>query len=236
MNVQSNSYTFIYATIMVIVVALGLAFTSISLKDRQDANVEKEKKQNILASIGVECTREEAVELYEEYVKSVYAINIEGQKIDGVVDSLAFKIELTKEQAKEPQDRQFPVYECEKDGEKIYVFPMRGKGLWGPIWGYVALKEDFNTVFGVNFDHKGETPGLGAEISTKEYQAQFTGKKIFDGSGEFVSIAVKKAGKANPDGEHEVDGLSGSTLTCNGLEAMLYDSLIAYEKFFKSHK
>ncbi|MBN2894114.1 MAG: NADH:ubiquinone reductase (Na(+)-transporting) subunit C [Bacteroidales bacterium] len=232
MNVQSNLYTFIYATVLVIVVALGLAFTSISLKEKQEANIEKEKKQNILASIGVECTRDEAVTLYKEYVKDVYAIDFNGEKVEGD----AFIIDLNVEQAKAPEERQYPVYECEKDGEKIYVFPVRGKGLWGPIWGYVALKEDFNTIYGVTFDHKGETPGLGAEITTKEFQSQFLGKKIFDDTGAFVSILVKKAGKADPEGEHEVDGLSGSTLTCKGLEAMLYDSLIAYENFFKSHK
>ncbi len=235
MNVQSNLYTFIYATIMVVVVALGLAFTSISLKDKQDANVEKEKKQNILSSIGVECSREEAVELYKKHVKSVYAINVDGNKIDGVVDSLAFKIELNKEQAKDLKDRQFPVYECEKDGENLFVIPVRGKGLWGPVWGYIALKDDFNTISGVNFDHKGETPGLGAEITTKEFQTKFIDKKIFDKDNKFVSISLMKPGKSD-GGDHQIDGLSGATLTCNGVQNMIFETLSGYEKFFKSQQ
>ncbi len=236
MNVQSNSYTFIYATILVVVVALGLAFTSISLKEKQNSNVEMEKKQNILASIGIKCSREEAVKLYKKHVKNVYAINIKGDLIEGVKDTVAFKIDLNKELAKTPENRQYPVFECEKDNQKIYVFPVRGKGLWGPIWGYVALKDDFNTILGVNFDHQGETPGLGAEIKTSDFQEKFINKKIFDDTGNFVSILVKKPGKADPKNNHEVDGLSGSTLTCKGLQNMLYQSLVAYETFFKAHK
>ena len=115
MNVQSNLYTFIYATVLVVVVALGLAFTSISLKEKQDANIELEKKQNILTSIGVECSRNEAVTLYDEYVKEVFALDFDGNKIDGVD---AFEISLHIENYKPVEERQFPVYECEIDGKK----------------------------------------------------------------------------------------------------------------------
>lgn len=233
MNVQSNLYTFIYATVLVVVVALGLAFTSISLKEKQDTNIELEKKQSILASIGVDCSRDEAVDLYDKYVKDVFALDFDGNRIDGVD---AFEISLHTENYKPIEERQFPVYECEIEGQKLYVFPVRGKGLWGPIWGYVALEDDFNTVFGATFDHKGETPGLGAEISTKDFQTQFKGKKIFNDVNEFVSILVMKPGKRDPDSENQVDGLSGATLTSVGLQNMFYDSLIGYQKYFLSNQ
>lgn len=234
MNVQSNTYTFIYAVVMVIIVAVGLSLTSISLKDRQQANIEKEKKQSILKSIGIECTRDEAVDLYQQYVKNVYAIDYQGQILDGVD---AFSLDLAAEQAKtDTTQRQYPVYECDNNGELLYVFPVRGKGLWGPIWGFVALKNDFNTVYGVTFDHKSETPGLGAEITTTDFQDQFVGKQIFNDLNEFVSILVKKPAQYNPDDIHEVQGLSGATLTSNGLQKMLKNSLKPYEKFFLSHQ
>lgn len=230
MNVQSNTYTFIYAIVMVVVVAVGLSITSISLKDMQQANVEKEKKQSILKSIGVECTRDEAVDLYDTYVKDMYAIDFQGQKVDGVD---AFFVDLAVEQAKkDTTQRYYPVFECENNGQKLFVFPLRGKGLWGPIWGYVALEGDFNTVFGVTFDHKSETPGLGAEIATSDYQAQFKGKQIFTDVNDFVSIMVRKPAVYDENDKHSVQGLSGSTLTCNGLQDMLYNSLKPYEKFF----
>ncbi|MBN2663512.1 MAG: NADH:ubiquinone reductase (Na(+)-transporting) subunit C [Bacteroidales bacterium] len=234
MNVQSNTYTFIYAVVMVIIVAVGLSLTSISLKNRQQSNIEKEKKQSILKSIGIECTRDQAVDLFSTYVKNVYAIDYQGQKIDGVD---AFSLDLAVEQAKSDEtQRYYPVFECENNGTKLNVFPVRGKGLWGPIWGFVALEGDFNTVYGVTFDHKSETPGLGAEITTADFQAQFVGKQIFNDLNEFVSILVKKPAQYNPNDLHEVQGFSGSTLTCNGLQDMLENSLKPYEKFFLSHQ
>lgn len=233
MNVQSNLYTFVYASVLVIVVALGLAVTSLSLKDRQEKNVELEKKQNILASIGIDCTRDESVKLYKQNIKDVYAIDFKGNKIK---DIDAFNIDLSIEQSKPEEQRQYPIYEAEKDGQKIYIFPVRGKGLWGPIWGFVALKDDFNTVYGVTFDHKSETPGLGAEITTKKFQSEFLGKQIFDTNHEFISVIVKKFGKADPNSPNQVDGLSGATITSNGLSDMLYNSIKAYENFFNKQK
>ncbi len=234
MNVQSNTYTFIYASALVILVAVGLSLTSISLKSMQEANIQKEKKQSILKTIGVECSRDEAGKLYDEYVKDAYVIDYHGDKISGVD---AFNVSLEEEMAKDDTlSRYYPVYECVNDNEKLYVFPVRGKGLWGPIWGYVALKDDFNTVFGVSFDHKSETPGLGAEITTSDFQNQFEGKKIFNDLDEFVSILVKKPAQYNPDDEHEVQGLSGATLTSVGLQNMLKASLKPYVNFFKANK
>ena len=230
MNVQSNSYTFIYASVMVLVVAAVLAFTATTLQPIQQQNVEKEKKQNILTSIGIECSRDEAVKQYEEYIVSTYVINSKGETVEGAE---AFNIKLAIENKKNIADRQLPIYECNKDGETYYIIPVRGKGLWGPIWGYIALEGDYNTIFGTVFDHKSETPGLGAEIATGWFQAPFKGKKIFDETGKLISITIVKGG-ADPNSLYQVDAISGGTITSKALETTLLNSLQPYESFFKS--
>ncbi len=225
-NVQSNLYTFIYASVMVIIVALALSLAFIKLKPLQEANKLKEKQQAILASIGVRCQRDSAPALFKEYVKESFVVDANGDKIEG--DPL--KINLEEQYRKPIKDRELPVFIAQHDGKKIYVFPVYGKGLWGPIWGYIALEDDLNTIHGVVFDHKGETPGLGAEIATPKFQKQFVGKKIFDENGNFVSIAVVKGGAPKGD-PHAVDAISGGTLTSRGLQAMLHDYLGCYVNF-----
>ncbi len=126
-----------------------------------------------------------------------------------------------------------PVYICKKDTQKYYVFALRGKGLWGPIWGYISLKNDFNTVYGAYFDHKAETPGLGAEIKTQAFQDQFKEKMLFDTKGNFVSIKVMK-GETSEGNPHGVDAISGGTITSKGVEKMLFDWLSAYNTFIKN--
>ena len=127
----------------------------------------------------------------------------------------------------------FPLFVFEKEGNTYYVIPVRGKGLWGPIWGYLALQGDMNTVYGASFGHKGETPGLGAEIETEIFQQQFVGKKILDESGRFVSVKVIKGGAA-PDDVHGVDAVSGGTITSNGVTEMLSRTVSSYIPYFKS--
>ncbi len=127
-------------------------------------------------------------------------------------------------------ERELPVYECKNDGEMYYIFPLRGKGLWGPIWGYVSLKSDFNTIYGTNFDHKSETPGLGAEIKETWFEDQFKNKTIFADS-KFVSVKVLKGGAKDGD-IHAVDAISGGTITSKGLETMIFDCLAGYSDFF----
>ncbi len=112
---------------------------------------------------------------------------------------------------------------------------MRGKGLWGPIWGYIALSEDFNAIYGANFDHKSETPGLGAEINEQWFQDMFKGKNIFNEQGKFVSVEVMKGG-APDDAAHAVDAISGGTITSNGLENMIMDCLAPYQAYFEKNK
>jgi len=144
------------------------------------------------------------------------------------------KEEINKKIQEVAGERELPVYICKVDTNKYYIFPLRGKGLWGPIWGYVALKNDFNTIYGANFDHKGETPGLGAEIKEDWFEAQFKEKKIME-EGKFVSIKVLK-GEVDPNNPHAIDAISGGTITSKGLEAMLFDCLNSYQEFFNVKK
>ena len=228
MNRQGNIYTFMYASIMVIVVAAVLSFVSLSLKDKQKRNVEVEKKQNILASVGIQANAEEAEDLYKKLIKEAFVVNNVGGKVEGVD---AFNVDLHKENAKSVEKRNLPVFVYTKDSVSKLILPVRGKGLWGPVCGYVSLDSDKNTVFGAVFDHKSETPGLGAEIAGVNFQKPFIGKKIFDENGTFVSIKVNKAGVGTDI--HSVDAISGGTITSKGVEAMLKDCLSSYEAFLK---
>ena len=123
---------------------------------------------------------------------------------------------LKNEQKKPLEEQSLPVFRAEPDdGEKVIIIPVEGKGLWGPIYGYVSLKSDMNTIYGTNFDHKGETPGLGAEINTTAFESQFHGKKLFD-NDNFISVQVLKGGAPEND-IHGVDAISGGTITSKGL-------------------
>lgn len=222
MNVDSNSYTFGFATMMVVIVAALLSYAAIELKPFQDTNIELEKQQNILSSIGVDVQRDLAKEVYSKYIKQEIVLNYKGEEVDGD----AFEIELKKELKKANSDQVLPLFISNVDGFKQYIIPLRGKGLWGPIWGFIALEEDLNTVYGAVFDHKGETPGLGAEINQSFFQEPFIGKSIFDGE-TFKSIRVVKGGA--PEGDnYAVDGISGGTITSDGITDMLLERLNMY--------
>ncbi len=231
MDRNSNTYTFLYAAIMVIIVAAVLASVSMALKPMQKKNVEIEKKQNILASVNIESTAETAEAIYAEKIVNEYVVTVKGEQVDGD----AFNTNLKKERAKDAADMLLPVFEVKTDEGMKYVLPLFGSGLWGPVWGYVSLSDDMNTIYGANFDHEGETPGLGAEISTTAFEAPFKGKKIFDASGKLVSILIAKVGQVAPE-EHKVDGISGGTITSKGLEDMLKDDFASYEEFLNKKK
>lgn len=231
MDRNSNNYTFIYASVMVILVAAILSIAAISLKPMQNKNTEIEKKQNILASVNIATTAKDAEQVYAEKIVNSYVVNSEGEVVEGD----AFTIDLKVQKAKPLEQRLLPVFECQTESGLKYIFPLRGAGLWGPIWGFIALNEDMNTIFGTNFDHQGETPGLGAEISTAAFEEQFTGKSIFDASGKLVSIIVAKSSESAPE-EHKVDAISGGTITSKGLEQMLLDDLTSYQKFITRKK
>ena len=238
MKSYSNTYIFIFATVMVVIVATLLTFVAETLRPYQEKNVEVEKKLDILRSVGLAADVDE-VENKSQYVEKEYAENItkslvinqSGQKLDGVE---AFTINLKAELDKAPEDRNLPVFiYTSPEGEEINIVPLRGKGLWGPIWGYVSFQPDMTTIYGAIFAHAKETPGLGAEISEDFFQEQFPGKKIFDEGRKFISIQVLKGG-TDPDDPHAVDAISGGTITSVALQEMLFDCLGNYETYFKN--
>jgi len=227
----SNRYIFIFATAMVAIVALILSTAALLLQPLQEKNAEVEKKRNILASVGVEATEDNAETLYDQYITGSFALDNESSRLDDVD---AFTVDLRKEQRKPLEEQVFPVFVASlDDGTTSYIMPLEGKGLWGPIYGYISLNEDLRTINGVTFDHKSETPGLGAEINESWFEGQFIDKLLFE-DGEFVSITVQKGGADEGD-PHAVDAISGGTITSKALEAMLYDCLVNYVEFLKTN-
>lgn len=234
---NSNAYIITYATIMVVLVASVLSFAALSLKGIQAENVRIEKMSDIIRSVGQADSLDNVSDKtayilaqYDKYITDSYAVSVTGQQLEGV-DAFTLLINLKAEYDKAPADRRLPVF-VSKDDEGVvsYVVPVWGTGLWGPVWGYVALAEDWDTILGVVFDHKSETPGLGAEIATPAFQAQFDGKKILNGEGQVVAVALVKGG-AQPDDEHGVDALTGGTLTSRGVEDMLKNCLGDYASY-----
>jgi len=236
----SNTYIFIFSTVMVTLVAILLSFVAESLRPLQNKNKEVEKKMDILRSVGkaerIDEVKDRDVYIEEEYSRYItgsYVIDTAGEQKEGID---AFTVDLKVELAKPPQEMNLPVFVfTADDSTNKYIIPLRGKGLWGPIWGYVSFYDDFNTIYGAIFDHKGETPGLGAEISQPFFQVQFVNKKIIDDKGNFVSVKVVKGG-AKPDDLYAVDAISGGTITSVGVQAMMMDCLGNYEIYFKNAK
>lgn len=248
----SNRYIFIYASVMVIVVAAVLSSAATFLKPYQERNIRTEKIMDILKSVKIDADKKEAESLYNKYIVEELALNTAGEAIsiynnqnfekgDLRPFDIKLKTELKKKEFLEAGKKVdgepvFPLYVCEQDGKTYYVIPLLGKGLWGPVWGNIALKDDFKTVYGVTFGHKGETPGLGAEIATQAFQDQFTGKTIFDDNYNFTSIKVVKGGIGTMPSDqqiHGVDAISGGTITSTGVSKMINDCLSNYEAYIK---
>lgn len=228
---NSNTYTFIFAIVMVIVVGTVLAFAATSLQPIQYENMRQEKMQNILATVGVETDRAGAETLYNQHIKEEVVLDNQGNVIEGVN---AFEIDLAREIRRDPQEQSFPVYVSEVEGEKYFIIPLRGNGLWNAIFGYVALKDDVNTVKGVVFDHLGETPGLGAEITKEWFRERFADEKIMDGDGNFVGISVVKGNPSTSKDDNRVDAISGATITTDGVSDMIKERLEHYLPYFES--
>jgi len=228
----TNKYIFIFSTVMVVIVAALLSLAATLLQPAQEKNLEIEKKRSMLESIHVPAAKADAEELYNKYISESFVINVKGETVDGVD---AFSVVLKNEQKKPLEEQRLPVFRAvPDDGEKVIILPVEGKGLWGPIWGYISLKSDLNTIYGVTFDHKGETPGLGAEINTAKFEGMFTDKLLYQ-DGVFVSIQVHKGG-ANPADAHGVDAISGGTITSKGLEKMLLDCLKKYNDYILKNR
>lgn len=227
MNKQGNTYTFLYSVVLVVVVAALLAIVALWLQPLQNENIENEKRQNILRSVNIASTPENSAELFNKYIVKQFVVNSKGEEVAGD----AFNVDLSKEVKKSCDEKLLPVFVANIDGTPKYILPIRGAGLWGAVWGYISLNDDKNTLYGAVFDHKGETPGLGAEITGDKFTSQFSGKLIFD-NNQLVSILVKKGGGAT--GAHEVDGISGGTITSKGVENMIRNYLTCYEPFLKN--
>lgn len=226
---DTNAYTLIFAVLMVIIVGSVLAFTANSLKPIIDANKVIEKKKNILQSLGLDVTAANADTLYSQHIKEAVTLDANGKKVEGN----GFTINLVKEVKKPINEQLLPLYVAEKEGQSFYVIPLRGNGLWGPIWGYISLKKDL-TVQGVVFDHSSETPGLGAEITEDSFTSSFVGEHILTPSGQFKGIKVLKGNQdpTNSDKtDNEVDAITGATITGNGVGDMIYNRLKLYQPF-----
>jgi Na+-transporting NADH:ubiquinone oxidoreductase subunit C len=231
---QSNLYIVLYAAALTIVCAGLLAFASQALKPRQDANVELERKANILSTVMQLKEGDDVTAIYNSRIRE-FVIDFNGNK----VAKKATDINIGAEYKKAPAERLLPVYEFlnATDSTKVdnAVLPVFGFGLWNTISGYIALESDFNTIKGASYAHVGETPGLGARISTAEIQDRYKGKKIFDGSN-LVSVVMQKGeGLDYSNDKHKVDGMSGATLTAKGVNNMLKEYFNCYKKYLETY-
>ena len=235
MNTNSNSYTIVYASFVVIVVAFMLAFVSKALQPQSDANVAIDKKSQILSALNIRGLEKSIVESkYDEIVVADKIIDAEGNLIkEGLSkDGDGFKINT-----KEINDNSLPLYVCKINNETKYVIPVTGKGLWGGLWGYIALNKDKKTIYGAYFSHESETAGLGARITEYEaFQKQFEGKNILGNDAE-IAISVVKKGKEiqGLSPESRCDAITGATLTCDGVNAMLKNCLKKYDIFLMTN-
>lgn len=223
-NVDSNVYIILYSVVMVVVVAALLAVVSLSLQSRQNDNALNEKKQQIVTALGEDPLTTD----YDSVIAEAVMLDASGNPTDGDVFDALQDLKGSIAAGK------FPLFKA-KNG--CVVIPVYGAGLWDAIWGYVALESDMNTVKGVVLDHKGETPGLGAEIATPAHQAKYVGKTVFEGD-DFVSITLKKGG-ANPSDAnyaHEVDAITGGTKTSDGVTEMIRSGLGNYLPYLKANK
>ena len=224
-----------YSIGLSILTAIVLVFTSEILKPQQEFNLALDQKTNILKSLLIyDKSAQEVEKIYSSQIEEI-VVNGEGEIVNGEKPS---GLVMKEEVAKPVKDRKLPVYIFKNsDGSKNYVVPLYGVGLWGPVWGFLSFEKDLNTVKGAYFDHKGETPGLGAEISERPFQKQFIGKKIKDGKNNFVSVNVLKTTvKSTVGAENRVDAISGGTLTSDGTNNMIKNSVEGYLKYFEKIK
>lgn len=231
MNRQGNVYTLIYSIVLVAIVGIVLSLVYQALRPSQEENIANDTKRQILAAARIMPKEGESIsELYSKYITDSYIVNYEGDKIDSRQE--AFAVNVGNQVKLEPQERELPVFVCKTDDGTKYILPVYGAGLWGPIWGYIAFDDNGDTIYGAYFAHQGETPGLGAEIEKPAFSDQFEGKNIFNADGQFAGIAVLKAGQ-KATGMDAVDAISGGTITSQGVQKMLSNSLEPYSNFLK---
>jgi len=245
-NTDSNQYTILFAIGMVVIVGSLLAFTASSLKPNIVENERMEKQQNILYAMGVNengdndivfVSTDKVASEFSKYVTTQLVLDAQGNALE---DNEAYLIDVKKEQAKAKNGgtRALPLFVGKKEGQSYYIIPIRGKGLWDAIWGYIALDEDM-VVQGAFFDHAAETPGLGANIKQRYFMDDFTGEKLLSSTGDFKGITVAK-GNNDPKNlikdDYEVDALAGATITGDGVSAMIKSDLKLYLPYFKNLK
>ena len=244
LNTEKNTYTLLFAVGLVVVVGTLLAAIDSSLKDKIRINEILEKQQNILYAIGINenegnnvsfIAAEKAEEEFNKYItKQIY---IQGNEI--IEDNKAYLIDVKKQKtlAKDPSHkRKLPLFIAQKDGRDLYVAPIRGKGLWDAIWAYVSVDENM-VIRGIYFDHKAETPGLGANIKQRFFMDDFIGESLLDSQGNFKGITVSKTNldpKNEDKYDNEVDAIAGSTITGDGVTAMIRSDLSLYQPYFNS--
>lgn len=234
---MSNRYIIIYTLIMTLVVSVVLAFVVKGFEPMHVANEEVFKKKEILGAIkdqlGTDLSKmgdKEVLELFKNKVEQV-VLDANGKPLEG---ELAEKISMAAEEKKPEADRHYPLFIFKGEKGNLYLLSLRGMGLWDKIWATVALQDDFNTVVGTSFGHVGETPGLGAEIKDNpNFSKQFQGKTIYK-DGQYVSVGVIKGGAR--DKEHEVDAISGATITSTGVHEMMQKGLKPYLPYLESLK
>ncbi len=240
MQKHDNTYTLIFVCIVALICALLLSTAASSLRSKQDANSAYDVKKNILKSFGAlkeNTTRAEVESFFTNKIEGII-VDAAGNEIEGNANEINPEVEA---KTKTPENRLYPVYILKENGVRVaYTIPIIGKGLWSKLYGYLSLKNDFNTINGITFYKHGETPGLGAEIAADWFQKNFVGKKILDQNGKFISVSVVK-GKAQdyydePKLLHHVDGISGATITCNGVTEMLKKDLTNYQPFFANNR
>jgi len=244
--VGETARIYLFVFIMTVVVALVLAGMNTGLKPIHEKNEAIFNKKAVLAAIQSQLGEGvKAADLPDEEVQQLFDNNItqvvvdhEGEPITaeaiearGYKGGMAEHVDMKKEKKRSLEERFFPVYIYESGSDKTYIVTIRGNGLWDEIWGNIAIKDDFSTVLGASFDHTGETAGLGAEIKDNpSFPRQFQGKSLYDDDGNFTSVVVKKGGARNP--KYEVDGISGATVTCDGVSDMLFDGIKNYMPYF----
>jgi Na+-transporting NADH:ubiquinone oxidoreductase subunit C len=230
LNTNGNTYTIVYSTIIVVIVAFLMAFVFQALKQKQDDNVALDKKKQILSALNIRNLSDaQAADEYNKVITADEIIDANGKATaagsqGGIKDGFALK-------SSDYKAGKLALYICKVNGDTKYVIPVYGMGLWGPIWGFIAVNEDKSTVYGAYFNHESETAGLGAEIKdNQEWQKQFQGKKIFkDGSTDVALSVLKKSDVKDPT--TQCDAVTGATLTSNGVSAMLKDCLSKYKTF-----
>jgi len=207
--------------------AVIVSVTAVSVRPEQNLNIENEKKLKILAAAGIVT---DEVEKEFSKIETLYVDFASNQLVQVENNYDHIKASASVEASSiVPKDQDIailkrreniaPIYVWYSDEEQIQkvVLPIRGYGLWGTLYGYISLDADLNTVKGIEYyDHK-ETPGLGGEVDNPVWKSDWNGKKIYDTSGEVILYVTK--GPSSED--YEIDGISGATLTSNGVTNMI---------------